>query len=154
MNETTLSDFERNGVDIKVRETCQHCNGTGKGMTDAEAVERAVSHNRAASQCHTPNYLTAADFVGCSKCNGKGKRERWMPVEEVLTLTPEQVAKFAELVAEAEREACAKTARKVPDVSEDYARSEAYVKIDHFLRDALDAVDYAEYSAALDLIFK
>lgn len=72
-------------MEIKVRDTCPKCSGTGRVMTDADAAKRARAHNESAALCHYPNYLGPADFFGCDKCAGSGKQERWMPVSE---LTP------------------------------------------------------------------
>jgi DnaJ-class molecular chaperone len=73
-------------MEIKVRGTCTHCNGSGKAMTDAEAKQCARDHSRAAMLCHHPNLLSAADFVVCTKCNGTGKQEQWLPLPEFKTL--------------------------------------------------------------------
>lgn len=40
-----------------------------------------------------------------------------------------------------------------PDCQADDRRSAAYDQIDRFLRNNLDDADYAEYSAALDLVY-
>lgn len=72
-------------MEIKVRTTCPHCNGSGRAMSDEEAAEAARKHNRAASCCSmSPNYLQASDFSKCSHCGGVGKMEKWVPLAEIM----------------------------------------------------------------------
>lgn len=73
-------------MEVKVRDICPGCEGTGRAMTDAEAEQKAITHNRAARQCHIPNFLRASDFIDCKKCRGSGKLEQWISVEDLARI--------------------------------------------------------------------
>ena len=78
------STTKEKNVEIKVRDTCEKCGGTGKAMTEEEAWEAASRHNERARQCHAPNILRAEHFLKCAECGGIGKAERWMLVADLM----------------------------------------------------------------------
>lgn len=71
-------------MEIKVRDTCEKCDGTGKAMTEYEAWEAASRHNERARMCSAPNFLSAKHFSKCAECDGVGKVERWIPVTDLM----------------------------------------------------------------------
>ena len=75
------------GMEVKIRDTCPKCDGTGKAMTKIEARDAAYRQNQAASRCNMGgNYMSVEDFINCKLCNGKGKAERWVSVTELLSM--------------------------------------------------------------------
>lgn len=82
-NGKPCANKRRTDMEVRVRETCQACGGTGKSMPTAEAVLRAEMHNERARMLHSPAYLSMTDFIRCNKCDSTGKTERWAPVAEV-----------------------------------------------------------------------
>lgn len=67
-------------MEILTRATCIECGGTGEAMTRSEAQQKAQAHNSKARLLNFPNYLSAEDFIKCDTCNGTGKEELWIEV--------------------------------------------------------------------------
>lgn len=73
-------------MEIRVRDTCNTCNGTGIVMDKEQAMLEAKLHNARARQCNTPNFLNYEDFMNCTICKGTGLKEGWVSLPELRSM--------------------------------------------------------------------
>lgn len=73
-------------MEIRIRGTCNTCNGTGIVMSKEQAIFKAKIHRARARQCNFPNYLTYEDFMNCTICKGTGIKEDWVSLAEFKSM--------------------------------------------------------------------